>query len=111
MKHIRKDRMQRVGTSVGQLIEEAVGRGADAAREIATVLAGCVNEEFQRHCRVVVRGRTLVINVDAPTLVYPMRMRWLSKLCEVLSSSNRRAVIRVVFEYGTAGIGLAEFEG
>ncbi|UCC30780.1 MAG: hypothetical protein JSU86_00600 [Phycisphaerales bacterium] len=103
--------MQRVGTSVGQLVEEALGPGADAAREVAVVFADHVDEEFQRHCRTVVRGRTLVINVDAPSLVYPMRMRWLSRLCEILSSSNRQAVDRVVFEFGTAGISVMEFDG
>lgn len=110
MKRVRKDRMQRIGTPVGQLVEEALGSGAEAAREVALVLASRVDEEFQRHCRVVVRGRTLVINVDAPTLVYPMRMRWLSQLCQVLSSFDRRAVDRVAFEFGGDGIGVMEFD-
>lgn len=85
-----------------------MGLGADAARGVAVVLADYVDEEFQRHCRIVVRGRTVVINVDAPTLVYPMRMRWLSRLCEIMANSNRRGVDRVVFEFGTAGISVME---
>ncbi|UCE62078.1 MAG: DUF721 domain-containing protein [Phycisphaerales bacterium] len=94
----------------GQVMETLVVRECTDAfercGELARALAGYVDDDFRRHCRLagVSRG-VLTINVDEPSLLYAMRMRWEGVLGDAVRRCGRRGVIgRVVFEYGGTGM-------
>ena len=103
----RKNPVQPVGAAVERVTAQLLqGRELQAAREAVMAIAAVVDEEFRRRCRVVVEERgTLVVNVDSPALVYPMRLRWTSVLRDVLARTRSASPIRrIVFEHGTAGM-------
>ncbi|MGB2986961.1 MAG: DciA family protein [Phycisphaerae bacterium] len=95
-----------IGACVEKLVARAGVQGDAAAQALASAITELVDDEFRSHCRVTVMdGRTLVINVDGPGLVYPMRMRWLAPLRRAQSASSwGHRVNKIVFEFGTTGV-------
>lgn len=103
--------MQPVSAAIERITEQLLrGQDSRAAREVLIMLADMVDEEFRRRCRVLVESRgTLVVNVDSPALVYPMRLRWAPALHDLLMGTRRASPIRrIVFEHGTAGLCIPE---
>ncbi len=72
-----------IGELVAKMAASMPARGD--AEEAAAVIADLVDDEFRKHCRVAgQRNGPWVVNVDAPALVYPMRLRWSARLREAL---------------------------
>ena len=111
LKWVQANRTRRGRTrSVGPLISGLVERGPVASVEEALAAAGAIaavmDDEFRAHCRVTVPDkRTLVINVDSAALVYPIRLRWLSRLQEQLSSSGGKLAFANLLAGVPAAIG------
>jgi hypothetical protein len=105
----RPDHAQCVGGVLRGVVARAVDAGVEDARLVARMVAPVVDEEFCRHCRLLVAaGGGLVVNVDNPALVPWMRRRWLVSLREVLGRRGGSGSGRVVFAYGELGIALGE---
>lgn len=107
----RKARVQPVSAAIQRITEQLLrGQDSRAAREVLMIVAGTVDEEFRRRCRVLVESRgTLVVTVDSPALVYPMRLRWAPALHDLLVGARCASPIRrIVFEHGTAGLCIPE---
>ena len=109
----KRSRTCRVAEPVEQLVRRiAADCDVSAARECAACLSGVVDEEFRRCCRIGASdGGTIVVAVDRPALVYPMRTQWLSLLQEALAvRSDGFSGRRIVFEHGNAGVRVPEVE-
>ncbi len=104
----RAERATLVGQLVAKLAASMPARGE--AEEVAAVMADLVDGEFRKHCRVAgQRNGPWVVNVDAPALVYPMRLRWSARLREALSQAGGRRLAReLLFVYGSAGVDIPE---
>ena len=104
--HSATNRVVRAGAVLKDLAERTYTDAFEPAAEAASRLAGLVDEEFRRHCRVAeVRNGQLLIHVDTAELVYLMRERWHNLIREALPSICRgRSVSRLVFEFGSAGV-------
>ena len=86
----RRTCMNHAGLLVARVAEQLQQGSSPAGAELAAVLAGVVDEDFKAHCRVGgVRGGKLVVTVDHPGRVAPMRLRWLSRLQEIGSRNGR----------------------
>lgn len=102
----RPDRTVKAGAAMARLVQQVAEDGEwTAARDVAAALAGIVDEEFRRHCRLgLASGTALAVRVDKPALVFPMRVRWASCLENALTGRRSGTRLRqVVFEHGTAG--------
>ena len=104
----RAERATPVGQLVAKMAASLPARGE--AEEVAAVMADQVDGEFRKHCRVAgQRNGPWVVNVDAPALVYPMRLRWSARLREALSRAGGRRLEReLLFVYGSAGVDIPE---
>ncbi len=104
----RAERATPVGQLVAKMAESMSARGE--AEEVAVVMTDLVDDEFRKHCRVAgQRNGPWVVNVDAPALVYPMRLRWSARLREALSQAGGRRLGReLLFAYGSAGVDIPE---
>jgi len=73
--------------------------------EISQWLGRIVDAEFCDHCRIVsVDKRVLVLNVDQPSRVSWMRLRWQTRLNRALKGAGGRPGIdRVWFRFGRDG--------
>ena len=100
----KRDRVREAGTLIQELTERT--EAANDAASIATAIAGAVDREFRTHCRIATtHSATLVIRVDKASLVYPMRLRWLSALSRGLSETRLgRRISRIIFQFGNAGV-------
>ncbi|MCH8967196.1 MAG: DUF721 domain-containing protein [Planctomycetes bacterium] len=100
----RVERTQRASTLIEQLVRRAAQDGP--LHEAAGVIAGRVDEEFRRHCRVGgLRSRTLLIHVDQASMVSAMQWRWSSQLSEVLRAARGGIkASRVRFAFSTTGV-------
>ncbi len=102
-----KDRVRPIGTRVEQLVEEALrGTRSKLAEQLASAIACAVDDDFKAHCRLcTAQHGVLIVHVDNPVLVYPMRLRWWSVLRESLSRITDRCRIGgIVFRCGSAGV-------
>ncbi len=102
-----KDRVRPIGTRVERLVEEVLrGTRNKLAEQLASVVACAVDDDFKLHCRLCMAEHgVLIVHVDNPVLVYPMRLRWWSVLRESLSRITGTCRIgRVVFRCGSAGV-------
>ncbi len=104
----RAERATLVGQSVAKMTASMPARGE--AEEVAVIMADQVDDEFRKHCRVAgQRNGPWVVNVDAPALVYPMRLRWSARLREaLLQAGGRRLARELLFVYGSAGVDIPE---
>jgi hypothetical protein len=95
----------RVGAFITGFVDSALKQHGAERSQLAAILAGGVDEEFRRHCRLgEVRGGMLIIQVDEPGLVSAMRLAWGSRLLAVLREHGaRQGVRRVSFEFGRSG--------
>ncbi len=102
----RRDRTRRVGEMIERLVEQAAGTGAEEASRVAAIVADLVDDDFRQCCRLVFGEEgVVVINVDHPTLVQPMRQRWLVSLREAMVGRRTPTRIRrIVFAYGEVGV-------
>ena len=100
----KRDRVREAGTLIQELTQRT--EAADDAARIATAIAGAVDREFRTHCRIATtHSATLVIRVDEASLVYPMRLRWLSALARGLAEIRvGRRISRIIFQFGNAGV-------
>ncbi|MEK6674148.1 MAG: hypothetical protein AABZ47_00670 [Planctomycetota bacterium] len=58
--------------------------------KIESTIRPCTDATFQRHCQVSgVKGDTVIIGVDAPTLISEMTRRW----SETLQRALRQSVV------------------
>ena len=107
---VRKARVRRVGKVVGALAQALEVPESAVARAAASMVAGLVDQEFVRHCRIAAsESGGIVVNVDEVALVCPMRMRWLNALGAALSQGGRqRPVAGVVFQYGKTGVQITD---
>ncbi len=106
----KKERAQRAAVPIQRLVENMLaGTGVEAAKRVASVAADIVDEEFRTHCRIwsIQRG-AVIVHVDDPTLVSPMRLRWLGPLRERLVSVKAGHLAHgIIFRYGEAGFRVA----
>jgi len=102
----RRDRTLRVGDTIERLVDLAAGSGAEEVSRVAAIVSDLVDDDFRRCCGLVFGEEgVVVINVDHPTLVQPMRLRWLVTLREALVGRRiPTPVRRVVFAYGEGGV-------
>ncbi len=101
----RTDRRQLAGDVVAKIVDRLGRQSEEPAGRVAEILAGVVDEEFRRHCRVgrVVAG-TLAIQVDEPACVSVFTRRWSLCVLEAVRSCRGCGSIRqVVFEVGSYG--------
>jgi hypothetical protein len=98
-----------IGPMIAGLVEGVLMAGTEERAQLASILGGCVDEEFRRHCRLgEVRGGTAVIQVAEPGLVSTLRVRWASRLESALRGQPApHAVRRVAFEFGRNGAPLS----
>src|SRR3972149_8638772 len=103
-----RDTAPRVGTCITGLVDRALKQDGAERSRLAAILAGEVDEEFRRHCRLgEVRGEVLIIQVDEPGLVSAMRLGWGSRVLSILRERGpRQGVRRVSFEFGRSGASL-----
>lgn len=102
----RRNRTRLVGGMIERLVKQAAGAGAEEVSRVAAVVADLVDDDFRRCCRLVLGEEgVVVINVDHPALVQPIRQRWLVPLREALLGRRTPArVRRIVFAYGEVGV-------
>ncbi len=101
----RTDRRQLAGDVIAKVAERLGWQSEEPAGRVAEILAGVVDEEFRRHCRVgrVVRG-VLTLEVDEPACVSMLARQWSSRVLEAVGSRRGRGTIgKVVFEAGSCG--------
>ncbi len=93
---------RQAGNILQELAYRVCRRKGPSATEIASAVSGLINDEFHKHCRIAkVRGQRLGVEVDAPTLAYPMRLRWSAPLLEILRTVKVYPPITVVdFTFG-----------
>ena len=93
---------RQAGNILQELAHWVCHRKGPSVTEIASAVSGLIDEEFHKHCRIVdVRGQRLSVEVDAPTLAYPMRLRWSAPLLEILRTVKASPPIAVVdFTFG-----------
>lgn len=105
----RRDRVQSAGSALKRVVEDVAVTGQAAAWEAAEAVAGLVDGEFAAHCRITVAGgRRVIVYVDDPVLVQPLRARWLLRLREALITNRGHGSAReIVFAYGREGIRIA----
>lgn len=106
----KKERAQRAAVPIQRLVENMLaGAGVETAKRVALLATDIVDEEFRTHCRIGSGQRgAVIIYVDDPTLVCPMRLRWSEPLRERLVSVKAGHLAHgIVFRYGEAGFRVA----
>ena len=100
----RRDSVRRAGEFVGWL-SDGVESEHGGLRDAAQLIAGVVEGEFHDHCRVgAVQGNSVVIYVDEPGMIAPMRLRWSTNVLRALQAQKEfKAVRRVIFDHGRNG--------
>ena len=108
----KRNRIQRLATGLRNVVDRAASASAPSSDEVISTVAGCVDDEFKKHCCLFVTARgKLIVSVDDPSLVYPVRQRWLGPLRRVLFGLKCRPTVNwIAFEFGTEGTELGEFE-
>ncbi len=108
----RRTNEHRAGDILGALARRERLSANDAVLAVASTVARLVDREFMTHCRIAsVSKGTMVVNVDAPALVYPMRMRWLDTLRTALCKRRTRTLVAaVVFQHGKTGVLVTDAE-
>jgi hypothetical protein len=102
----RTERVQRAAVPIQRLTQSMLaGAGAEGAKRVALAAADIVDDEFRAHCRIWSAEKgALIVHVDEPALVCPMRLRWSGPLREGLVSVKvGRLTHGIVFRYGEAG--------
>ena len=104
--------MDHAGFLVARVAERLQQETLPACAELAAALAGVVDMDFKAHCRVAgLRSGKLLLMVDHPARLAPLRLRWLCRLQEIMSRKSRgRRVAGVVFELGNAGVRIGDVE-
>lgn len=99
----KRDRVRQAGTLIQELTQSV--EAGDYPARIAAAIAGVVDGEFRTHCRIAtIDSASLVIHVDEASLVYLMRLRWLSVLSSALLANRAgRRVRRIIFRFGNVG--------
>jgi hypothetical protein len=66
-----------------------------------------IDDDFRRHCTVGAIGKgALIIHVDSPGLVAPIRTRWTGVILEAVQQVREFSRIRrVTFEFANGGAG------
>ncbi len=100
----RAERTQRASALVERLVRHAAQD--ETLHEAATILAGLVDEEFRRHCRVGgIRSAILLIHVDQASMVNAMQWRWSGQLREALKTARGGIkTLGVRFAFSTTGV-------
>ena len=101
----RPDRRELAGEVVAKIVDRLGRQSEEPTGRVAEILAGVVDEEFRRHCRVgrIVAG-TLAIQVDEPARVSVFTRLWSLRVLEAVRSRRGCGSIRqVVFEVGSYG--------
>ncbi|RME37273.1 MAG: hypothetical protein D6788_09845, partial [Planctomycetota bacterium] len=81
---------------VGGLID-----GAAATAEVVSDVAEKVDQTFKEHCRLsLTESGELLVSVDDPAWIDPLRRRWQRRLTEV------RGIRRVRFQPGSGGFAI-----
>ena len=103
-KRVPRERL--VGDLLAFKARELQSGEEELARGVASAIAGIVDQDFMRHCRIgSLSNGAIVVNVDEPALVCPMRLRWLDVLSGALRRSGPgRAIRSIVFRYDKAGV-------
>ncbi len=102
----KTERVQRASVPIQRLTESMLaGAGVEGAKRVALEAAAIVDDEFRAHCRIWSADRgALIVYVDDPALVWPMRLRWSGPLRERLVSVKAGHLAHgIVFRYGEAG--------
>ena len=95
--HQPAERVESIGSLAVQLAQSQWGRMAMDDLVVSEV-AAYVDDAFRRHCSLqTINHGQLVVLVDHPSLVYPMRVRWQGRLGKRLVQTCRSAGIRSVF--------------
>ena len=94
-----------IGMMVGGLVEGALKRDSEQRSQLASVLAGCVDQEFRRHCRMGdLHDGMLALEVDEPGLISILRVRWASKIESALRKRGAKTGVHsVLFKFGRSG--------
>jgi hypothetical protein len=102
----RRTRERRAGDVLGSLAREVRPAEAEHLRAVISTVASLVDQAFMRHCRLASLSKAaMVVNVDEPALVCPMRLRWLDALRKTLCMGRPGQGVRsIIFRYGTTGV-------
>lgn len=102
----RRQRLRSVGVPVTRLVERLSETEGVPVQAVAEAVADRVDDVFRAHCRLdVTRGRTLVVYVDRPAMVYSMRLQWHAALRKVLAERGFGSRIRrIEFVYDAPGL-------
>ena len=101
----RRTRERRAGDVLGSLAREVRPADAERLHAVISTVASLVDQAFMRHCRVATLSKTaMVVTVDEPALVCPMRLRWLTLRKTLCVGRPGRGVRSIIFRYGTTGV-------
>ena len=102
----RASRARSVGGLMSRLADDLADKAWAGVLETATLLAGFVDAEVRKHCRLTLStGGRLAINVDHAGLIYSMRAKWIATLTRILvEGDSGRGVRSITFCYGQDGV-------
>jgi hypothetical protein len=105
----RPERMTSARAAVSGLVEQLWSQTVEPAEEAAAAIADVVDDEFRRHCRIRSwHSGVLMVQVDDRSMVPLMRLQWSSLIRrEWPKLGLRKALRRITFEHGRAGVPLA----
>ena len=90
-----------IGAMISGLVENGLRRDGEQRAKLASILAGCVDHDFRRHCRMGdLHDGMLVMEVDEPGLISILRGRWVSKIEAALHKRGAKTGVRsVLFKF------------